>query len=86
MRFSPVRQRNCVNTPALDLALLLQHADAFAQRGQGVFELGLAMGRRDDAARAAVEVDPAGHHRRPAARHVELTRPGPVIAAACDGP
>jgi DNA helicase-2/ATP-dependent DNA helicase PcrA len=28
----------------------------------------------------------AGRHRRPAARYVELTRPGAVIASACDGP
>jgi len=34
----------------------------------------------------AIATDIAGRHRRPPARHVELTRPGPVIAAACDGP
>src|SRR6266436_9874989 len=73
--FSTLCQRRCDFLPdsrdmrgerrALDLALLLQHADAVAQRLYSVFELGLAMSRRGDAARTAAEVDPAGHHRQP---------------------
>src|ERR1700738_3551342 len=65
----------CASRP-LDLALLLQHAHAVAQRGQGVLEFGLAMGRRGDAARAAAEVDAAGHHRQAEFLH----HPGPAFA------
>src|SRR2546430_640563 len=49
----------------LNLALLLQHADALGGGGQRILELSLAMGGGDYAARAAVEVAPAGHHRQP---------------------
>ena len=34
--------------------------------------------------KVAIATDSAGRHRRPPARHVELTRPGPVFASACD--
>src|SRR5438132_12014362 len=51
--------------PALNLAFLLQHAHSVSQRLYRVFEFGLAMGCRDDAAGAAAEVDPGGHHRQP---------------------
>ena len=34
----------------------------------------------------AIAARSAGRHRRPPARCVEMTRPGAVIASACDGP
>src|SRR5258708_6733077 len=46
----------------LKLALGLQHAHRIAQRGDGVLEFGFAVGRRDDPARVAAEVDPVDHH------------------------
>ena len=49
----------------LQLALGLQHAHGVAQRRDGVVEFGLAMGRRDDAAGVAAEIDPVDHHAEP---------------------
>src|SRR6266567_263014 len=43
---------------SLQLALGLQHAHRVAQRGDGVFELGVAVRCRDDAAGVAAEIDP----------------------------
>src|SRR5438105_2176844 len=54
-----------VGAAALNLSLLFQHPHSIAQRLYGVIDLGFAMGCGDDAAGAAVEVDPAGHHRQP---------------------